>query len=385
MPALICARSGGIAVGSTQMPESEHPRQQNNPVAGEICAPGSGARVVSLLPSATEMLCALPGGEAMLVGRSHECDHPASIADRPVLTTQNTGDPGFSQDPLSTPPERIDAGAIDRAVRQAVNAGEALYQLDRALLQQLEPDVILTQDVCRVCSLDVQTVRRIASEIGDGRGAGGRGAEVVSLDGQTVEGVLDDLLLVGRSVGLEDRAVRVVAGLRERMERAGDYVAHFAQGPTVAFLEWTDPLFIGGHWTPQLIERAGGVHPLNPTVEQPGSGAAAGPAGNSQRVAGKSVAVPAEVLAASDPEVLIIAPCGLTLEQTRHQAGLLQQKDWFAGMRAVREGRVWLVDGSAMFNRPGPRLVDAFCWLVGVLNEREGLIPEGFPAERMRV
>src|SRR5690606_6297571 len=138
-----------------------------------------------------------------------------------------------------------------------------------------------------------------------------------------------------------------------------------------------------GHWTVQLIERAGGRHPLNETVARPDAGAAAGPQ-QGERVAGKSVRAPAEALAATRPEALVIAPCGLSVEQTRRAVEAdLRGQGWFEGLPAVRSGRVALVDGSRMFNRPGPRLAEAFEWLVGWLNGRPELIPEGFPWEEM--
>src|SRR5262249_52332745 len=151
----------------------------------------------------------------------------------------------------------------------------SLYTLDVGVLEALRPDVILTQDLCQVCSIDLGTVRRAAERMSP------RPA-IVSLNPATIEGVLDDHLAVGRAVGLERQAEEVVVGLRGRMYAAMDHVNPYTDGPRVAFLEWPDPIFVGGHWTPQLIERAGGQHPLNPTrpVESAtGAGAAAGPIG----------------------------------------------------------------------------------------------------------
>src|SRR5690606_7496494 len=164
----------------------------------------------------------------------------------------------------------------------------------------------------------------------------------------------DDVLRVGEATGLGEAAVRKTAELRERLYRAQEFVTPYAEGPVVGFLEWTDPLFIAGHWTVQLIERAGGRHPLNETVARPDAGAAAGPQ-QGERVAGKSVRAPVEALAATRPEALVIAPCGLSVEQTRRAVEAdLRGQGWFEGLPAVRSGRVALVDGSRMFNRPGP-------------------------------
>lgn len=320
-------------------------------------------RVVSLLPSATEILAHL-GAEDLLVGRSHECDHPPTIADRPILTTQRT-----AYDADSPAPSR----GVDAQVRAARARGESLYTLDEARLASLEPDLILTQDLCDVCSIDLGTVRRVAESLSPS-------PEVLSLNPETIEGVLDDVIRVGRAIGREGEAGRAVVELSGRLLRAQEHVNAYEQGPVIGFMEWTDPVFVAGHWNVQLIERAGGRHPLNETIADADAGAAAG-LQQGQRRAGKSIAVPSEVFAASRPEWLVIAPCGLNLEQARAEAARLAEQAWFRSLPAVRNNRVALVDGSQMFNRPGPRLVDAFEWLVGWVQGRPELMPEGFPWE----
>lgn len=314
-------------------------------------------RIVSLLPSATEILCAI-GAEPFLVGRSHECDFPPSVAHLPVLTAARTSFQSAAQ--------------VDRDVRDRLAAGEPLYTLDTALLESLRPDLIVTQDLCAVCSIDLDAVRRVADRLTPR-------PRVLSLNPATLEAVLDDHLTLGAAVGLDREAEAAVTRMRDRLYRAQELVTPFLDGPNVAFLEWTDPLFIAGHWTPQLIERAGGQHPLNPTVPLPAAGAAEGPIGQTLRAAGKSIAVPPQVLATSRPEVLIICPCGLTLERASREAALLTTREWWPDLPAVRAGRVAVVDGNQMFNRPGPRLVDAFEFLVGYLNDRPETIPAGFP------
>jgi ABC-type Fe3+-hydroxamate transport system substrate-binding protein len=151
----------------------------------------------------------------------------------------------------------------------------------------------------------------------------------------------------------------------------------------VVFLEWTDPPFVGGHWTPQLIERAGGSHPLNPTQPLPGAGSGEGQQA-AFRVAGKSIRVPPEAIAAVRPEVIIVCPCGLDLATTRAETAKIADQPWFAETPAARSGRVALVDGNQMFNRPGPRLVDAYEFLVGYLNGLPDLISPDFPWEPWR-
>lgn len=320
-------------------------------------------RIVSLLPSATETLCAM-GGSGLLVGRSHECDHPAVILDRPVLTSQHTEFDAMGG-----------AAAVDKAVSTALREGRSLYSLDADLLRRLRPDLILTQDLCDVCSIDLGTVRAVAASIDPA-------PRVLSLNPATFEDVLDDCLRVGRAAGLEDGASRAMTALRDRFFRAAEFVTPYAEGPRVAFLEWTDPLFVGGHWTPQLVERAGARHPLNPTAPIEGSGAGEG-GHMAYRVAGKSVRITPEALVASRPDVVIVCPCGLDLDRARAEAARIAENDWWRALPAARAGRVAVVDGNQMFNRPGPRLVDAFEWLVGWLNDRPELIPHDFPWELM--
>ncbi len=309
-------------------------------------------RVVSLLPSATEILCSIESGRSLLVGRSHECDWPADIASLPVLTSQRT--------------HATTSATIDQQVREMLHRDEhsdgagvsaSLYALDAELLRSLRPDVILTQDLCDVCSIDLNTVRRIAYDLQPQ-------PHIVSLNPGTLEGVFDDVLRVGEAVGLHAAAQRTVVALRERYWSARDYVNPYIEGPEVGFLEWMDPLFCAGHWTPQLIETAGGMHSLNKPGEK------------SQRIE------PEELLEVM-PQRLIICPCGYTIGQTQRELATLTSQRWWRMLPAVQDGHVVIVDGSAMFNRPGPRLVDAYCWLVAWLNDRPEVMPSGFPCVRV--
>ena len=319
-------------------------------------------RIVSLIPSGTEMLGAI-GALHQLVGRSHECDFPDAVGQLPALTAQKT-----RFDP--------DAGAgarqIDAQVRASIGEGKSLYVLDEQLFTDLVPDLVVTQDLCSVCAIDSACVQRLIDQLPNR-------PQLIELRAQTVEEILDEMLMLGRVIGLEDNAVHAVVDLKQRMDRAQEHINPYVDGPVVGFMEWTDPVFVAGHWTVQLIERAGGQHPMNPTVILPGSGAAVGPQ-QAQRVAGHSIAVSPEDFAGSRPEHLVIAPCGLSLEQSRAEAERLYRScDWFRELPAVRNHRVAVVDGNQMFNRPGPRVVDAQEFLVGWLNECTHLIPADFP------
>lgn len=321
-------------------------------------------RVVSLLPSATEILCAI-GAQDLLVAKSHECDWPPGLEHLPSLTDQKI-------------PRGLAAGDIDRLVREQLDPADAdasLYTLNADALEALQPDLILTQDLCEVCSIDLNTVREVANRIGERTG---QTPAVLSLNPHTVEDILDDLLRVGEAVGRTDDALATVLRLKDRLFAAQEFVNPYEEGPVVGFLEWTDPLFVAGHWTVQLIERAGGRHPLNETIADESAGAAAG-LNQGLRRAGKSLAVPREVFAAVNPRAIVVCPCGMALDEAEREARALLEQEWFCALPAVRAGKVAVVDGSQMFNRPGPRVVEAFEWLVGWLQDRPQLIPADFP------
>ena len=298
-------------------------------------------RVVSLLPSATELLCAV-GAADLLVGRSHECDFPAGISSIPQLTRT-----------------RIHAGdsnAIDAEVSAAIAGGNSLYQLNEELLAALRPDVILTQNLCDVCSIDLRSVERVAARLP-------KNPVVLSLDPKSVFDVFDDLLRVGEAVGRGAQAQAAMVHLRARYWSAIDFVNPYVPGPEILFLEWADPAFVGGHWTPGLIEAAGARHSLNPAGAK------------SRRV------TPEEILE-SAPERIVLCPCGFGLERVREDFARLEKTRWWPLLPAVMDakpGNIALVDGNQMFNRPGPRLVDAFEWMVGWVNGRDELIAPGFP------
>ncbi|MAB28548.1 MAG: cobalamin-binding protein [Planctomycetaceae bacterium] len=299
-------------------------------------------RVVSLLPSATETLCHI-GGESLLVGRSHECDHPSGIAELPVLTSQRT--------------HGTTSLEIDQEVRDTLDTQNSLYRLDVELLEELEPDVILTQDLCDVCSIDLEAVRAAAAGFE-------KAPRIVNLDPKTIFDVFDDLLKVGEAVDMKSRSEGAMVALRARYWEAVDFVNPYASQEEILFLEWADPAFVGGHWTPGLIEAAGGRHSLN-TEGKP-----------SRQVAPEDLI---EVL----PDRVIVCPCGFDLERAAAEIEVLERTSWWPLLPAVQEGKVAIVDGSAMFNRPGPRLVDAFRWLVAWLQDRPEVLPEEFPVRHL--
>jgi iron complex transport system substrate-binding protein len=285
-------------------------------------------RIVSLLPSATEMVAAV-GLAGRLVGRTHECDWPPEVAGVPAMTA-----------------DRVDRSAmtsaeIDRAVAGAMAEGGGLYRLDAEALAAVRPDLIITQALCGVCAVERDEVEEAA------RAMPGRPA-VLSLEPETLDGVLDCLLRVGEAAGAPGEAARAVAGLRERLDRARELTEGLEPVRAVC-LDWLDPPYLAGHWVPEQVELAGGRDPLG----RPGRPSVA--------------AAPADVIGA-DPDALLLMPCGWTAAETLDALGRDGFRERYGGMRAVREGRVTALDGGAHFSRPGPRLVDGVEALVPVLH-----------------
>lgn len=275
-------------------------------------------RIVSLLPSATEIVYALGLGDA-LVGVTHECDFPSEARLKPVLTA-------------SALPAESSAAAIDRHVRRSVHAGSSLYTLDAELLERLAPDLILTQELCAVCAVSYEIVTRAAKQLrGDPR--------IVSLEPSSLEDVFSTIATVGDLTNARERADEVVIELRRRVERLRERTRALPR-PRTLVLEWTDPPMSAGHWTPELIELAGG----EPVLAHPGR--------NSETLTW-------DAIAAADPEAVLVAPCGFDLPATLRACAELAENSAWNALRAVREGRAYGIDGNAYVNRPGPRLVDS--------------------------
>ncbi len=277
-------------------------------------------RVVSLLPSATEIVCAL-GMDDALVAVTHECDYPPEALAKPHITRS-----------LLKPNMR--SGEIDAEVRTQLTAdAHSLYSIDRALLAELAPDVILTQQLCEVCAVAYDEVLEAVKSLP-------RRPRVLNLEPMSLGEVLADIQRVGDAFGIGETARTVVAGLERRVERVKEMVALAETRPTVGFIEWIDPIFCGGHWNPELVEIAGGYDPVG-RLHQP------------------SVRVPWEQMRASQPEVMVISCCGFDEERTMEELPTLEALPGFDELPCARNGRVHVVNGSAYFSRPGPRLVDS--------------------------
>ncbi|WP_436346001.1 cobalamin-binding protein [Natronorubrum sp. FCH18a] len=273
-------------------------------------------RIVTTLPSATETVAAL-GLEP--VGVSHECDHPPGVESLPSVTDS-----------------RIDAEASSGEIDQQVldNSEAGVYDVDVGLLESLEPDLIVTQGMCDVCAVDEVVIENAVDQIDSD-------PEILTTDPHSVADVLDDLERIGRATGREDRAREVRAELESRIETVQNRTADLAPDdrPRVAVFDWTDPVMIAGHWTADLVEWAGGTYGLADS-------------GDRSR--------PREWnrIREYDPELVVVAPCGFGLEQTAENTADLTEREGWDDLTAVREGRVWAMDGHHYLNRPGPRLVD---------------------------
>jgi iron complex transport system substrate-binding protein len=275
-------------------------------------------RIASLLASATEMVCAL-GLEERLVAISHECDYPPDVLDRPRVTRARFD------------PEGLDGAGIDRAVRDALARHGSVYQVDQERLRAAHPDLILTQGICEVCAVPTALAEEAACAIGGD-------IRVLSLDAHSVEEILASIVEVGRAAGAGDAGARVVAALRDRMTRVARRVATAPRARVLA-LEWLDPVFIPGHWVPEMVALAGGDMLI----------------GAPDR---RSEAVSWDRLQGLDPDVLIVMPCGYGLERSRAEADAHAARLKALAPRAVAQGRAWVVDGSSYFNRSGPRVAD---------------------------
>ncbi|KAJ2233029.1 hypothetical protein IWW45_004508 [Coemansia sp. RSA 485] len=315
----------------------------------------SSRRVISLLPSATEILCGIPGGKRLLVARSSEDTYPSGISHLPTVI-----------DPIM---EFTSLADIDKQVSQKMADLGTLYVVDKQKITDLCPDLILTQDLCRVCSIDLMTVERIAAEM-DPRPV------VLNLSPECLEDMLSNVTEVAEAAGLHANGVEYRRGLEKRIGRVKDTVAGCCQTtnakPRVLTLDWVNPFIVGGHWMPQMVDIAGGVPLLNPLVVDE----------NGHMRGDKAIKVTEKDIVEAQPDVIFVAACGLTLDTLRKEIGALETcAEWQAVRKTVP--KIVLCDGSHYFNRPGPRLVDSLEFIAGYINDIPYLIPKGIAYEEL--
>ena len=286
-------------------------------------------RIVSFLPSATEIACAL-GLADSIVGITHECDYPPEIKSKPVVVRN------------ALPIETMSQSEIDHAVAERMRSGQSLYQIDEEQLRRLAPDLILTQDLCQVCAPSGNEVSQVIKALP-------HAPQILWLTPQSLSEIFDNVRELGVATGRSTEAEQLIAHCKARLEQLTERISNVAERPRVFCMEWLDPVFASGHWVPELVKLAGGSDDLG-------------------REGGESVRVSWDDVVAWNPEVLVIMPCGFNLQQTMQQIwnvfsryGSARRDDSaprFFELEAVRNGRVYAVDANSFFARPGPRVVE---------------------------
>ena len=280
----------------------------------------SQQKIVSLLPSATEIVCAL-GLEANLVGITHECDYPLAVTNKPALTASRISH------------ETMSSQEIDHAVRSQLDGHGSIYDLNETLLSELKPDLIVTQELCEVCAVSYKTVQKAARMyVAD--------AKVVSLEPNTIADIFENIKTVGELCSVPERAETVVTDLQIRLDNIQERIQKSESNrPRVFMLEWLEPPFAPGHWTPEQVEIAGGDCILGTAGE-------------------KSQTTTYEAIYASQPEIIILIPCGYYISDIARQIKQTRFPSKWKQLPAVENNQVWAMDASAYFSRPAPRVVD---------------------------
>ena len=279
----------------------------------------TSARIVSFLPSATEMACALGLGD-QLVGITHECDYPPEVQGKPIVVRN------------VLPIETMSQPEIDAAVTQRMRDGLSLYQVDEKLLEELAPDMIITQDLCQVCAPSGNEVTQALNLLP-------KKPQILWLTPKSLEGIFENLRELGQASGRVKEAEELIASGRARLEKLADATRNLSQRPRVFCMEWLDPVYCSGHWMPEMVEIAGGVDAL-------------------ARKGTDSVRIPWEDVLKWSPEVLIITPCGFNLDKVIELTPQLFSNPGWSELPAVRNDHVYAVDANSYFARPGPRVVD---------------------------
>ena len=301
-------------------------------------------RIVSLLPSATEIVCAL-GLEDALVGITHECDYPASVAGKPKLTASRISH------------ETMSSAEIDHAVRSQLDGHGSIYELDEKEMRALRPDLILTQELCEVCAVSYKTVERAARMFETD-------VRVVSLEPNTISDIFVNIRTIGRLTGTAEEAEELVTQLSARLDAIAKALDGVERRPRTLMLEWLEPAFAPGHWVPEQVLIAGGDHAFG-------------------RAGRPSIKTTAEEITAYAPEVVVLIPCGYYTEDILRQLPLSRLPEGWGELPAVRSGEVWAVDATSYFSRPGPRVVRGAEILARILHPEIFGEPEA--AEAVRV
>jgi iron complex transport system substrate-binding protein len=289
----------------------------------------SNQRIVSLLPASTEIVCAL-GGTSRLVGRSHECDFPPEIGALPACTSSKLDPAASSQE-------------IDRQVKGLLQDAISIYRIDTEKLRQLKPDIILTQAQCEVCAVSLPEVEQAVSQWLGSR------PQIISLAPNCLADIWEDIRRVADALDLADHGKEVLRSLKNRVVDIIEKTCQLKERPSIACIEWIEPLMAAGNWVPELVELAGGSN----LVGEPGK---------------HSPWMDWETLVRQNPEIMIVMPCGFNLQRTRTEMAALVGRPEWSKLKAVKNRRVYLTDGNQYFNRPGPRIVESLEILTEIIH-----------------
>ena len=292
----------------------------------------SDRRIVSLLPAATEIICAL-GLEYRLVGRSHECDYPPGISNLPICSSAKFL-PGS------------DSAQIDRQVKEILSESLSIYTLDRDLIKSLAPDVIITQAQCEVCAVSLKDVELALSDLLDKK------CQIISLQPNGLDDVYRDIRMIAGKLSVENAAEELLELSDERINIIRHKLKFIAEKPTVACIEWLSPLMIAGNWTPEIVEIGGGL----PVLTEAGT--------HSSYITFQDIII-------ADPDIILIMPCGFSIQRTLQEIGLMLDTPGWADLQAVKTHRVYLADGNQYFNRSGPRMTDSIEIMAEIINPKQ--------------
>lgn len=289
-------------------------------------------KIISLLPAATEIVCAL-GLEQNLVGRSHECDFPASVQQLPVCSEANI-------------PDGLSSGDIDKKVKELVNDALSVYTVNREQIKLLDPDVVITQAQCEVCAVSLDEVEKALADYLD------KQARMVSLQPNSLADIFDNIREVADVLDVTANGTQLIEDLQERVDIVRHKLKFTENKPTVACIEWLEPMMVSGNWIPELISIAGGVSVLAESGKH-------------------SPFIQWVDIQLADPEVIIVMPCGFSIERTMKEIHLLFNQTGFTDLKAVKNNRIYIADGNQYFNRPGPRIVDSIEILAEIIHPKQ--------------
>ena len=289
-------------------------------------------KIISLLPAATEIVCAL-GLEENLIGRSHECDFPPSVKQLPICSDANI-------------PDNLSSAAIDIKVKELLTDALSVYTVKREVIKQLAPDVVITQAQCDVCAVSLKEVEEALEDYLD------KESTIISLQPDSLRAIFNNIREVAAVLDVADRSEQLIEDLQERVDIIRHKLKFMENKPTIACIEWLGPMMVSGNWVPELVSIAGGV----PILAENGK---------------HSPYVKWEDIQQQNPDVIVVMPCGFSIERTMKEVDLLLQLPGFSEMKAVKNDRFYIADGNQYFNRPGPRIVDSIEILAEIIHPKQ--------------